>query len=321
MEGHQISSVVTSNAPPPLSDSEGSIHHYYPVEYATLCDASCLKPGVVSQRNGHWGAYLCGNNEHIWLGSFETEEEAAYTACKTASIEFHDSNWSTPQFWTPFSSDEVFNMNMDTSYGTEFPNYLGAQVQEQPGSAAFPDAPGYHLRRLFTKVLTPSDAGKLNRLVIPKRYAIRHLPRICEDEGVNEDVEVAFFDVSMKLWKFRYCYWSSSQSYVFTRGWNGFLKEKSLKPKDMVIFSAYERIDGMDEVDKVYMIDVVYNNDGGDGQVRDAAANNGEGFPLEFAMLPAGDGGNGNEEIGRMDAQPAAGSEEKGVKLFGVNLI
>ncbi|XP_073317027.1 AP2/ERF and B3 domain-containing transcription factor At1g50680-like [Primulina huaijiensis] len=315
MEEQQISLVVTSNAPAPVSDSDSSIYQYYPVEYATLYDASCLKPGVVNQQNGYWGAYLCANNEHIWLGSFETEEEAAFMAHKTASIEFCDVDWGTtpPQFWSQLSTGEVINMTMDSSYDTNFPNNLMAQVEEKPDSAALPDTSGYNLRRLFMKVLTPSDAGKLNRLVIPKRYAVRHFPKICEDEGVNEDVEVMFFDMSMKIWKFRYCYWNSSQSYVFTRGWNGFLKEKCLKPKDMVIFWAYERSDGMDDVGKLYVIDVLYNNNAGD--VTD------NGGPSEMLMGQAGDGGlHGNEEIGRIDAQHG-GFEEKGVKLFGVNII
>ncbi|KZV40729.1 hypothetical protein F511_22930 [Dorcoceras hygrometricum] len=66
--------------------------------------------------------------------------------------------------------------------------------------------------------------------------------------------------MSMKLWKFRFCYWSSSQTFVFTRGWNAFVKEKSLKPKDMVIFSTYEHSDGLDEVGRVFSLDVLYNN-------------------------------------------------------------
>ncbi|CAN0899732.1 AP2/ERF and B3 domain-containing transcription factor At1g51120 [Linum grandiflorum] len=40
----------------------------------------------------------------------------------------------------------------------------------------------------------------------------------------------------MKCWRFRYCYWRSSQSFVFTRGWNRFVKDKKLKEKDIVTF-------------------------------------------------------------------------------------
>ncbi|URD78998.1 B3 [Musa troglodytarum] len=53
---------------------------------------------------------------------------------------------------------------------------------------------------MFDKVVTPSDVGKLNRLVIPKQHA-------------------------------------ESQSYVMTKGWSRFVKEKRLDAGDTVSFS------------------------------------------------------------------------------------
>ncbi|KZV14338.1 hypothetical protein F511_43652 [Dorcoceras hygrometricum] len=93
---------------------------------------------------------------------------------------------------------------------------------------------------LSSVVLIPSDVGKLNQLAIPNRFAIKHFPPIGGDEG--DDVEVVFFDMSTKLWKFWYCYWSRSQPTFLPD--NAFVKENCLKPKDMVSFSAYERTDG-----------------------------------------------------------------------------
>nr|GEU75036.1 AP2/ERF and B3 domain-containing transcription factor At1g50680-like [Tanacetum cinerariifolium] len=77
-------------------------------------------------------------------------------------------------------------------------------------------------RLLFKKELTPSDVGKLNRLVIPKKFVVAYFPLVPDNdhsEGfVNDEVILPFYDVDNKLWKFRYCYWKSSQSFVFTRG-------------------------------------------------------------------------------------------------------
>jgi len=81
--------------------------------------------------------------------------------------------------------------------------------------------------------------------VIPKKYAVKYMPFISADQsekeegeivGSVEDVEVVFYDRAMRQWKFRYCYWKSSQSFVFTRGWNSFVKEKNLKEKDVIAF-------------------------------------------------------------------------------------
>nr|GMD39610.1 B3 domain-containing protein At2g36080-like [Ipomoea batatas] len=66
---------------------------------------------------------------------------------------------------------------------------------------------------LFEKPLTPSDVGKLNRLVIPKQHAEK------------------------------YSYWNSSQSYVLTKGWSRFVKEKRLDAGDVVLFQRH-RLDG-----------------------------------------------------------------------------
>ncbi|CAL1373192.1 unnamed protein product [Linum trigynum] len=70
---------------------------------------------------------------------------------------------------------------------------------------------------LFQKELTPSDVGKLNRLVIPKKSALKYFSYILETleranlkHMMNDDVELIFYDKAMKCWKFRYCYWRSS---------------------------------------------------------------------------------------------------------------
>ncbi|KAK8487327.1 hypothetical protein V6N13_099684 [Hibiscus sabdariffa] len=43
-------------------------------------------------------------------------------------------------------------------------------------------------------------------------------------------------DLTGKVWRFRYSYWNSSQSYVLTKGWSRFVKEKNLNAGDIVSF-------------------------------------------------------------------------------------
>uniref|UniRef100_A0A0E0KUB9 TF-B3 domain-containing protein n=1 Tax=Oryza punctata TaxID=4537 RepID=A0A0E0KUB9_ORYPU len=81
---------------------------------------------------------------------------------------------------------------------------------------------------MFDKVVTPSDVGKLNRLVIPKQHAEKYFPL---DAAANEKgLLLSFEDRTGKLWRFRYSYWNSSQSYVMTKGWSRFVKEKPPAP-------------------------------------------------------------------------------------------
>ncbi|CAN8248142.1 unnamed protein product [Cochlearia groenlandica] len=85
---------------------------------------------------------------------------------------------------------------------------------------------------MFDKVLTPSDVGKLNRLVIPKQHAENFFPL---EENQNGTV-LEFQDRNGKMWRFRYSYWTSSQSYVMTKGWSRFVKDKKLEAADTVSF-------------------------------------------------------------------------------------
>ncbi|KAJ7963396.1 B3 domain-containing transcription factor [Quillaja saponaria] len=87
---------------------------------------------------------------------------------------------------------------------------------------------------MFDKVVTPSDVGKLNRLVIPKQHAEKYFPL---DSSSNEKgLLLNFEDRNGKPWRFRYSYWNSSQSYVMTKGWSRFVKEKKLDAGDIVSF-------------------------------------------------------------------------------------
>ncbi|KAG6504227.1 hypothetical protein ZIOFF_032993 [Zingiber officinale] len=96
---------------------------------------------------------------------------------------------------------------------------------------------------MFTKELTPSDVGKLNRLVIPKKYATQHFSHV--EGSAQDELLMKFVDKEGHWWAFRYCYWKSSQSYVFTKGWNRFVKEKRLCAKDTVAFYQCNERNGL----------------------------------------------------------------------------
>ncbi|KAJ4905498.1 B3 domain-containing transcription factor NGA4 [Raphanus sativus] len=104
---------------------------------------------------------------------------------------------------------------------------------------------------MFYKVLTPSDVGKLNRLVIPKQHAENYFPLEDNQTGTVLDFE----DRTGKTWRFRYSYWNSSQSYVMTKGWSRFVKEKKLDSGDTVSFHR-GHVSGNNEPEK--RINILY---------------------------------------------------------------
>ncbi|CAG7903123.1 unnamed protein product [Brassica rapa] len=88
---------------------------------------------------------------------------------------------------------------------------------------------------MFEKVVTPSDVGKLNRLVIPKQHAERYFP-LDNNSDSSKGLLLNFEDRTGNSWRFRYSYWNSSQSYVMTKGWSRFVKDKKLDAGDIVSF-------------------------------------------------------------------------------------
>lgn len=125
---------------------------------------------------------------------------------------------------------------MELSLGSnEESNTSGGRVGTASGSGSgsgnFNSVKKEHM---FDKVVTPSDVGKLNRLVIPKQHAEKYFPI---DSSSNEKgLILNFEDRSGKSWRFRYSYWNSSQSYVMTKGWSRFVKDKKLDAGDVVSF-------------------------------------------------------------------------------------
>ncbi|XP_006662746.1 B3 domain-containing protein Os11g0156000 [Oryza brachyantha] len=97
----------------------------------------------------------------------------------------------------------------------------------------------YEKEHMFEKPLTPSDVGKLNRLVIPKQHAERYFP--LAGDAADKGLILSLEDEAGAPWRFRYSYWTSSQSYVLTKGWSRYVKEKRLDAGDVVYF---ERVRG-----------------------------------------------------------------------------
>ncbi|XP_042507706.1 AP2/ERF and B3 domain-containing transcription factor RAV1-like [Macadamia integrifolia] len=209
--------------------------------------------GVVPQPNGRWGAQIYEKHQRVWLGTFNEEKEAAkaydiaaqrfrgrdaVTNFKPLSDNEQDDIQSL--FLNSHSKSEIVDMLRKHTYNDELlqsqRNYGGGgggggsderNKREELSAAKARE-------QLFDKAVTPSDVGKLNRLVIPKQHAEKHFP--LQIGNNSKGVLLNFEDNGGKVWRFRYSYWNSSQSYVLTKGWSRFVKEKNLKAGDIVSF-------------------------------------------------------------------------------------
>ncbi|XP_074324360.1 AP2/ERF and B3 domain-containing transcription factor At1g50680-like [Apium graveolens] len=172
--------------------------------------------GVVALMNGNWAAHVYVNHNWICIGIFKTEEEADMAYESTTA-----------------------KLLIDRQHMFMSVNIFEAQRQQDCTRT-----------RLFEKVLTPSDVGRLSRIVIPKIYA-SCFP--CDSH------ELAFYDQSMTLWNFRYGVCKGSNSHVLSSGWKDFVQAKDLRSADKVIFFKCMHFETGSVVHSSFAINVEYN--------------------------------------------------------------
>uniref|UniRef100_A0A0D3GPI4 TF-B3 domain-containing protein n=1 Tax=Oryza barthii TaxID=65489 RepID=A0A0D3GPI4_9ORYZ len=159
-----------------------------------------------------------------------------------ASSSLH--TWGFRRATDPPDSDQIsksktsaVGVGLDQDQGEEPPPQAPGDADDDVGGGGG-DAAKVIIEKehMFDKVVTPSDVGSLNRLVIPRQHAECYFPR---DVAANEKgggVLLRFEDRAGKPWRFRYSYWNSSQSYVLTKGWSRFVRENGLNAGDTVSF-------------------------------------------------------------------------------------
>ncbi|TYG87328.1 hypothetical protein ES288_A13G205600v1 [Gossypium darwinii] len=344
----EIPSVISSGGANTNSDVSDSISTAHQANKRRRCGGkgnSSQFKGVMRQKNGQWGAQLYTNHTRIWLGTFKTEIDAA-VAYDSAAIKFRPGDthrnfpWNEitieePKFLSHYSAEAALSMIRDGSYQYKFMDFIKARSRSIKPNIALNSMgtnsnEGLICKQLFQKELTPSDVGKLNRLVIPRKYAVKYFPPVSWTEKENadigdrktNDVELVFYDKFMRIWKFRYCYWNSSQSFVFTRGWNRFLKEKELKANDVVSFFICE-CRKENEVRRFCMIDA---NKSGNGGTFMAVNTVHVGIEVDLQLrlghyYPIGDEKHVQEEQGSMAAAKQKQDDKtEGFKLFGMQI-
>ncbi|KAK7846341.1 b3 domain-containing protein [Quercus suber] len=178
-----------------------------------------------SKPNLSWNPQLYHHQHHqAWLNSQNSQDPMFRNPNTPFNFNLNDEN----------DNDE----DLDDQNPTSQPQEFEQQQQQQPDDHhENEEAAAQQKEHMFEKPLTPSDVGKLNRLVIPKQHAEKYFP--LGGDSSDKGLLLSFEDESGKCWRFRYSYWNSSQSYVLTKGWSRYVKEKRLDAGDVVLFERH----------------------------------------------------------------------------------
>lgn len=214
--------------------------------------------GVLWLKSGKWGARISFNYKPYWLGTYEMEEDAAMAYDRAAiKLQRSDAPLNFPmtiytvqetKFQSQFSNEQVLEMIKDKTYLSKFTYYLASQsfVNEYEVSN-LANQRGISYQLLFRKELTQTDVTHFKGLHIPKEYAVEYFPPLAgttnsrgDDENGCKFIELTFYDKHCRPWSFRYSYWKSTQTFVFTKGWRHFLKMNTLNTKDVIFFYRCE---------------------------------------------------------------------------------
>ncbi|GMI66715.1 hypothetical protein HRI_000340800 [Hibiscus trionum] len=184
-------------------------HEENAVEVMRGTASNFLFPSSSSSATSKYEDSVPRQHRNLWSGTLDSRED--YRTQETA-----------------IDLDQKLGL-VDLSLGNnnEYPSNVGSCIGGDSSRST-------EKEHMFDKVVTPSDVGKLNRLVIPKQHAEKYFP--LNGSSSEKGLILNFEDPIGKSWRFRYSYWNSSQSYVMTKGWSRFVKEKKLNAGDTVSF-------------------------------------------------------------------------------------
>ncbi|XP_062087334.1 B3 domain-containing protein Os07g0563300 [Humulus lupulus] len=112
-----------------------------------------------------------------------------------------------------------------------WPRFTDQELQQITGDSNSVITP------LFEKMLSASDAGRIGRLVLPKKCAEAYFPPISQPEGLPLKVQ----DAKGKEWIFQFRFWPNNNSRMYVlEGVTPCIQSMQLQAGDIVTFSRLE---------------------------------------------------------------------------------
>ncbi|XP_006347122.2 B3 domain-containing protein Os07g0563300 isoform X3 [Solanum tuberosum] len=146
------------------------------------------------------------------LGGHATVDSAGETQVRSSKIrgDGRGKNQLLPRYWPRITDQELRRLSEDSN------------------SVITP---------LFEKMLSASDAGRIGRLVLPKKCAEAYFPPISNPEGLPLKMQ----DLKGKEWMFQFRFWPNNNSRMYVlEGVTPCIQSMQLQAGDIVTFSRIE---------------------------------------------------------------------------------
>uniref|UniRef100_A0A7N0UQH8 Uncharacterized protein n=1 Tax=Kalanchoe fedtschenkoi TaxID=63787 RepID=A0A7N0UQH8_KALFE len=180
--------------------------------------------------------------EHVLINSSANESNSGIAASGSLLR-------AAPSSETPNSLHSIYSSEVDPSCKTPTQNgrshadgksknqllirYLPRTTDEELQKIAGSS----EIKPLFEKTLSASDAGRIGRLVVPKKCAEAYFPHISQPEGLPLKVQ----DVKGREWVFQFRFWPNNNSRMYVlEGVTSYIQSMQLLAGDKVTFSRLE---------------------------------------------------------------------------------
>ncbi|KAG2685268.1 hypothetical protein I3760_10G117500 [Carya illinoinensis] len=193
------------------------------------------------------GSLKLGAREILENGNAGIKCEESHSSCLSQQPPSIKEDPSTPKFslTVPHASSNETNGQIGVRNGRPrvdargrnhllsryWPRFTHQELQQISGDSNSVITP------LFEKMLSASDAGRIGRLVLPKKCAEAYFPSISQPEGLPLKVQ----DAKGKEWIFQFRFWPNNNSRMYVlEGVTPCIQAMQLQAGDIVTFSRLE---------------------------------------------------------------------------------
>ncbi|PNT74937.1 hypothetical protein BRADI_1g24720v3 [Brachypodium distachyon] len=180
-----------------------------------------------------------GRNDIVRIIPHQPTSQTPSSAASSAQKQFYSHTVIDPEYQSHFRNGKP---RMDAKARSQllpryWPRITDKELQHL--SAEYPKRTNSKsvITPLFEKMLSASDAGRIGRLVLPKKCAEAYFPPISQPEGLPLKVQ----DGSGKEWVFQFRFWPNNNSRMYVlEGVTPCIQSMHLQAGDIVTFSRID---------------------------------------------------------------------------------